>query len=107
MHQKRAPNYFAGYIFFFKSTFIVCYESVSALDVSMQAQVLNLLNDLKQEFNLTYLFIPHDLLVVRYMSDRIAVMQHGKIVKLNDVEVIYRNPQTAYTKNLFEAIPRI
>ena len=85
--------------------FIVCDESVSALDVSVQAQVLNLLNDLKQEFHLTYLFISHDLSVVKYMSDRIAVMQQGKIVELNDAEAIYHNPQTAYTKKLIEAIP--
>jgi len=87
--------------------FIVCDESVSALDVSVQAQVLQLLNELKQDFNLTYLFISHDLSVVRYMSDRIAVMQHGKIVELNDAEAIYMNPQTAYTKKLIDAIPRI
>jgi len=87
--------------------FIVCDESVSALDVSVQAQVLNLLNDLKQEFNLTYLFISHDLSVVRYMSDRIAVMQKGKIVELNDAETIYYNPQTEYTKKLIESIPVI
>jgi peptide/nickel transport system ATP-binding protein len=87
--------------------FIVCDESVSALDVSVQAQVLNLLNDLKQEFRLTYLFISHDLSVVKYMSDRIAVMQNGKIVELNDAEAIYRHPQTAYTKNLIAAIPVI
>ena len=87
--------------------FIVCDESVSALDVSVQAQVLNLFNDLKQEFHLTYLFISHDLSVVKYMSDRIAVMQKGKIVELNDAETIYRNPQTAYTKKLIAAIPMI
>jgi len=87
--------------------FIVCDESVSALDVSVQAQVLNLLNDLKQEFNLTYLFISHDLSVVKYMSDRIAVMERGKIVELNSAEELYRNPQTAYTKRLIDAIPVI
>ena len=87
--------------------FIVCDESVSALDVSVQAQVLNLLNDLKQEFGLTYLFISHDLSVVKYMSDRIAVMQNGKIVELNDAESIYRSPQTAYTRKLIAAIPVI
>jgi len=86
--------------------FIICDESVSALDVSVQAQVLNLLNDLKQWFRLTYLFISHDLSVVKYMSDRIAVMQRGKIVELNDAEEIYRNPQTEYTKRLIEAIPK-
>jgi len=85
--------------------FIICDESVSALDVSVQAQVLNLLNDLKQEFNLTYLFISHDLSVVKYMSNRIAVMQQSKIVELNDAEEIYKNPQTEYTKRLIEAIP--
>jgi peptide/nickel transport system ATP-binding protein len=85
--------------------FIICDESVSALDVSVQAQVLNLFNDLKQEFGLTYLFISHDLSVVKYMSDRIAVMQNGKIVELNDSETIYRNPQTDYTKKLIDAIP--
>jgi peptide/nickel transport system ATP-binding protein len=87
--------------------FIVCDESVSALDMSVQAHVLNLLNDLKQEFRLTYLFISHDLSVVKYMSDRIAVMQHGKIVELNDTEVICTHPQTEYTKRLIEAIPVI
>ena len=87
--------------------FIVCDESVSALDVSVQAQVLNLLNDLKKEFNLTYLFISHDLSVVKYMSNRIAVMQQGCIVELNDAEEIYRNPQTDYTRKLIEAIPVI
>jgi peptide/nickel transport system ATP-binding protein len=87
--------------------FIICDESVSALDVSVQAQVLNLINDLKQEFNLTYLFISHDLSVVKYMSTRIAVMQQGKIVELNKADEIYRNPQTEYTKRLIEAIPKI
>ena len=87
--------------------FIVCDESVSALDLSVQAQVLKLLNDLKQEFGLTYLFISHDLSVVRYLSDRIAVMQKGKIVELSDAEAIYQNPQTEYTRRLIEAIPVI
>jgi len=84
--------------------FIVCDESVSALDVSVQAQVLNLLNDLKEEFHLTYLFISHDLAVVKYMSNRVAVMQNGRIVEINDAEEIYRNPKTAYTKKLIDAI---
>jgi peptide/nickel transport system ATP-binding protein len=87
--------------------FIICDESVSALDVSIQAQVLNLLNDLKQEFNLTYLFISHDLSVVKYMSDRIAVMKKGKIVELNTAGEIYLNPKTEYTQRLIEAIPII
>ncbi|MCK4570092.1 MAG: ABC transporter ATP-binding protein, partial [Bacteroidales bacterium] len=85
--------------------FIICDESVSALDVSVQAQVLNLLNKLKQELNLTYIFISHDLSVVKYMSDRMAVMQNGKIVELGDADDVYMNPQTEYTKNLIRAIP--
>ena len=88
-----------------KPEFIVCDESVSALDVSIQAQVLNLLNELKQELQLTYIFISHDLSVVKYMSDRMAIMQEGKIVELGDADDIYFNPQTSYTKNLIRAIP--
>ncbi|MBO4646427.1 MAG: ABC transporter ATP-binding protein [Bacteroidales bacterium] len=87
--------------------FIICDESVSALDVSVQAQVLNLLNELKEEFRFTYIFISHDLSVVKYMSDRMAVMQAGRIVELNDADEIYRNPQTEYTRTLIEAIPVI
>jgi peptide/nickel transport system ATP-binding protein len=85
--------------------FIICDESVSALDVSIQAQVLNLLNELKKELNLTYIFISHDLSVVRYMSDRMAVMQHGKIVEMGDADEIYSNPKTEYTQTLINAIP--
>ena len=85
--------------------FIVCDESVSALDVSVQAQVLNLLNKLKQELSLTYIFISHDLSVVKYMSDRMAVMQNGKIVEIGDADNIYSDPKTEYTKNLIRAIP--
>ncbi len=85
--------------------FIVCDESVSALDVSVQAQVLNLLNKLKQDMNLTYIFISHDLSVVRYMSDRMAVMQNGKIVEMGDADELYMNPKTEYTKDLIRAIP--
>ncbi len=84
--------------------FIVCDESVSALDVSVQAQVLNLLNDLKKEFQLTYLFISHDLSVVKFMSDRMAVMQNGKIVEINEADAVYANPQTEYCQNLISAI---
>ncbi len=86
--------------------FIICDESVSALDVSVQAQVLNLLNDLKREFKFTYIFISHDLSVVKFMSDRMAVMNSGKIVELGDADLIYMNPQTEYTKNLINAIPK-
>lgn len=80
--------------------FIICDESVSALDVSVQAQVLNLLNDLKEEHQLTYLFISHDLNVVHYMSDRIAVMQSGNIVELGEAEHVFRQPSHPYTKAL-------
>ena len=86
--------------------FIICDESVSALDVSVQAQVLNLLNDLKREFKFTYIFISHDLSVVKFMSDRMAVMKSGKIVELGDADLIYMKPQTEYTKKLISAIPK-
>lgn len=85
--------------------FIICDEAVSALDVSVQAKVLNLLNDLKTEFGFTYIFISHDLNVVRYMSDRIMVMRDGKIVEIGNAEEIYNNPKTDYTKMLIDAIP--
>lgn len=85
--------------------FIICDESVSALDVSVQAQVLNLLNELKQEFHFTYIFISHDLSVVKFMSDRMAVMQGGRIVEINDADEVYFNPQTEYTQKLISAIP--
>lgn len=87
--------------------FIICDESVSALDVSVQAQVLNLLNDLKEEFGLTYIFISHDLAVVKYMSDQLLVMQHGEQKELGDADEIYANPTTQYTKDLIEAIPKL
>jgi peptide/nickel transport system ATP-binding protein len=86
---------------------IICDESVSALDVSIQAQVLNLLNELKREFNFTYLFISHDLSVVRFMSDRLIVMRSGKIVEIGDSDSIYAHPQNDYTKKLLGAIPGI
>ncbi len=87
-------------------SFIVCDESVSALDVSVQAQVLNLLNDLKKEYGFTIVFISHDLSVVRYISDRIMVMNRGRIEEIGDAETIYRHPQTAYTQRLIDSIPR-
>ncbi|MEK7225745.1 MAG: ABC transporter ATP-binding protein, partial [Bacteroidota bacterium] len=86
-------------------SFIVCDESVSALDVSVQAQVLNLLNDLKKEFGFTIIFISHDLSVVRYISNRILVMNKGRIEESGDADSIYFNPQSAYTKNLVASIP--
>ena len=86
-------------------TFIICDESVSALDVSVQAQVLNLLNELKDEFELTYIFISHDLSVVKYMSDRMVVMQDGKIEEMGDADQIYNKPKTTYTQKLIDAVP--
>lgn len=86
---------------------IICDESVSALDVSVQAQVLNLLNSLKEKFNFTYLFISHDLSVVKFMSHRIIVMKNGKIEEINSADNIYINPQSAYTKQLIDAIPQL
>ena len=85
--------------------FIICDESVSALDVSVQAQVLNLLNELKEEYRFTCIFISHDLSVVKFMSDRMAVMQQGRIVEIADADDIYTHPRTDYTKNLIAAIP--
>jgi peptide/nickel transport system ATP-binding protein len=87
--------------------FLVCDESVSALDVSVQAQVLNLLNELKQDLGLTLLFISHDLSVVRYMSDRMLVMQKGQIVEEGVAEAIYHHPRHPYTQQLLEAIPSL
>jgi len=84
---------------------IICDESVSALDVSVQAQVLNLLNELKQEFGFTYIFISHDLSVVHFMSDRIVVMKDGSIQELDDADELYNHPKTDYTRNLIDAIP--
>jgi peptide/nickel transport system ATP-binding protein len=86
--------------------FIICDESVSALDVSVQAQVLNLLNELKKEFQFTYIFISHDLSVVKFMSDRMVVMNKGKIEEMGDADSIYNNPQTEYTRKLIHAIPK-
>jgi peptide/nickel transport system ATP-binding protein len=85
--------------------FIICDESVSALDVSVQAQVLNLLNDLKAEFKFTYIFISHDLSVVKFMSDRMVVMRKGKIEEMGDADEIYRNPKSDYTRQLISSIP--
>ena len=85
---------------------IICDESVSALDVSVQAQVLNLLNELKSEFNFTYIFISHDLSVVKYMADQLLVMNQGKIEEIGEADGIYESPKTMYTKTLINAIPK-
>ncbi len=86
---------------------VICDESVSALDVSVQAQVLNLLNRLKEERHLTYIFISHDLSVVRFMSDRVLVMYNGKPVEYNDADALFEHPQNDYTKKLISALPKI
>jgi peptide/nickel transport system ATP-binding protein len=88
-----------------KPKFIICDESVSALDVSVQAQVLNLLRELQQEFGLTYIFISHDLAVVKHISDRMIVMNKGKVEEEGFPEIIYNSPKAAYTKKLIDAIP--
>jgi ABC-type oligopeptide transport system ATPase subunit len=87
--------------------FLICDEPVSALDVSVQAQILNLLKDLQEEFKLTLLFIAHDLAVVRHMSDRIVVMHHGKVVEQGDADELCENPRHDYTQRLLEAVPAL
>ncbi|HEX6916122.1 MAG TPA: ABC transporter ATP-binding protein [Chitinophagaceae bacterium] len=115
-HYNRYPHEFSGgqrqriviaRALSMKPEFIVCDESVSALDVSVQAQVLNLLNDLKKEFGLTLIFISHDLSVIRYVSDRIVVMNKGKIEETGTAEEIYQRPRSPYTQKLLAAIPRL
>lgn len=114
-HYNRYPHEFSGgqrqriciaRALAVKPEFIICDESVSALDVSVQAQVLNLLNQLRDEFGLTYIFISHDLSVVKFMSDRMVVMNEGKIEEMDDADTVYQDPQTDYTKRLIAAIPR-
>tara|TARA_B100000700_G_scaffold81869_1_gene92129 strand:- start:1927 stop:2862 length:936 start_codon:yes stop_codon:yes gene_type:complete len=114
-HYNRYPHEFSGgqrqriciaRALALNPKFIICDESVSALDVSVQAQVLNLLNQLKNEFNFTYIFISHDLSVVKFMSDRMIVMKEGKIEQIGYAEDIYANPETDYTKALVTSIPK-
>lgn len=113
-HYYRYPHEFSGgqrqriviaRTLALKPKFIICDEAVSALDVSVQAKVLNLLNDLKKEFGFTYIFISHDLNVVRFMSDRILVMKDGQIVEIGDADEVYNNPTSEYTKKLIASIP--
>jgi peptide/nickel transport system ATP-binding protein len=114
-HYKRFPHEFSGgqrqriciaRALALNPKFLICDESVSALDVSIQAQVLNLLNDLKKDFGFTYIFISHDLSVVRYMSDRMIVMKNGKIVESGEADELIENPGSDYTRSLIAAIPK-
>ena len=115
-HYNRYPHEFSGgqrqrvciaRALALKPSVVVCDESVSALDVSVQAQVLNLLNDLKNKWGFTYIFISHDLSVVKFLADRLMIMRQGKVVEMGDADAIYANPQQEYTRNLIEAIPKV
>lgn len=114
-HYNRYPHEFSGgqrqrigiaRTIALEPKLIICDESVSALDISVQAQVLNLLNELKEKFQFTYIFISHDLSVVKYMSDQLIVMNKGKIEEIGDADAIYNTPKSVYTKQLIDSIPK-
>lgn len=115
-HRNRYPHQFSGgqrqrigiaRALSVEPDFIICDEAVSALDVSVQAQIINLLQDVQEEFKLTYLFIAHDLAVVEHISDFVLVMSKGKIVEQATADEIYANPQDPYTRKLLDAIPKM
>ncbi len=114
VHADRFPHEFSGgqrqrigiaRALALRPEFVICDESVSSLDVSVQAEILNLLNSLKEDFGLTYVFISHDLSVVKYMSDRVLVMREGKIIESGEAEAVFLRPAEAYTRELIEAVP--